>query len=79
MIKKLWPGLVVLAFNHSYSGGGDQEDHGLRPSQAKSLHELISSSGWLVCSCHPSYVGGINRRIKVANWRWVECETLLEK
>jgi hypothetical protein len=32
---KIWV-LVAHAYNHSYLGGRDQEDHGLRPAWAKS-------------------------------------------
>jgi hypothetical protein len=37
--KKKNPGWahVALPCNPSYSGGRDQEDHGLRPAEAKSL------------------------------------------
>jgi hypothetical protein len=30
------PGTVTYAYNLSYSGGGDQEDQGLRPAWTKS-------------------------------------------
>jgi hypothetical protein len=32
--------------NHSYLGGGDLQDQGLRPAWAKSLLDLASSNGW---------------------------------
>jgi hypothetical protein len=32
---------VVHAYNPSYSGGRDQEDHGLKPAQANSLQDPI--------------------------------------
>jgi hypothetical protein len=30
--ESLYPGLVAQAYNPSYLGGGDQEDHSSRPS-----------------------------------------------
>jgi hypothetical protein len=33
---------VAHAYNLSYSGGRDQEDHGLRPAQENSLRDPIS-------------------------------------
>jgi hypothetical protein len=36
------PGIVVHAWNLSYSGGRDQKDCSLRPSQAKKLVRLPS-------------------------------------
>jgi hypothetical protein len=35
-------GVVAYACNPNYSGGKDQEDHGLKPAQANSLREPIS-------------------------------------
>jgi hypothetical protein len=32
---------LVHTYNPSYSGGRDQEDHGLKPSQANSLGDTI--------------------------------------
>jgi hypothetical protein len=32
-------GVMAQAYNSSYLGGGDQEDHGLRPAQAKSYRD----------------------------------------
>jgi hypothetical protein len=34
--------LVAHACNSSYSGGRDQEDHGLKPAQANSSQDLIT-------------------------------------
>jgi hypothetical protein len=34
--------LVAHVCNPSYSGGRDQEDHGLKPAQANSSQDLIS-------------------------------------
>jgi hypothetical protein len=36
--------VVAHACNPSYSGGRDQEDHGLKPAQANSPQEPISNS-----------------------------------
>jgi hypothetical protein len=33
--------------NPSYSGGGDQEDDGSRPTQAKGTRDSISTKGWV--------------------------------
>jgi hypothetical protein len=57
--KKSSLGTVTEACNPSYSGGGDQEDHYLKPAQTK------KTLGVLVHNCHPSYAGGISRRIEV--------------
>jgi hypothetical protein len=35
---------VAHACNPSYSGGRDQEDHGLKPAQANSLRDPISKN-----------------------------------
>jgi hypothetical protein len=42
----------------SYSGGGDQEDNGLRIVQAKIWETLAQRKklGVVVHSCHPSYI-----------------------
>jgi hypothetical protein len=42
---------VAHAYNPSYLGGRDQEDHGLKPAQANSLQDPISKKsitkkGW---------------------------------
>jgi hypothetical protein len=52
--------IVVYACNPSYLGSQYQEDHGLRPAQAKSYQDpiSISKSGVVVHACDPSYVGG---------------------
>jgi hypothetical protein len=36
--------LVAHACNLSYSGGRDQEDHGLKPDQANNLQDPISKN-----------------------------------
>jgi hypothetical protein len=54
---------VGQAYNPSYSGGRDQEDHGLRPAQVKSSQDSMSTNeklGMVACVCHPSYAGRIN-------------------
>jgi hypothetical protein len=38
---KTWQGPVVHACNPSYSGGRDQENHGLKPAQANSSRDPI--------------------------------------
>jgi hypothetical protein len=51
--------MVAHACNPSYSGGRDQEDHSLKPSQANSLRDPISKKpftekGWWSSSrCRP--------------------------
>jgi hypothetical protein len=40
-IKEISWVLVAHACNPSYSGGRDQENHGLKPAQAKSLQDPI--------------------------------------
>jgi hypothetical protein len=37
---------VAHACNPSYSGGSDQEDHGLRPVWGSSSQDPISKKGW---------------------------------
>jgi hypothetical protein len=41
-------------------GGRDQQDHGLRPADAKSKSKPISAKklGIVVRVCHPDYAGG---------------------
>jgi hypothetical protein len=65
-----WEHLGTVAYfcNPSYSGGRDQEDHSLRPVQAKNLQGPISTNEKLsvvMHTCHPSYVGSTNKRIVV--------------
>jgi hypothetical protein len=52
------PGMVTHACNPSYLGDGDQEDHGLRPAQAKSSQDphLNKWPGKVTHACHPSYM-----------------------
>jgi hypothetical protein len=55
---------VPHIYNPSYSGGRDWEDPFSRP--AKSLEDPpISTNKKLGIACHPSYVGGIHKRISV--------------
>jgi hypothetical protein len=63
-------GAVTHASNHSYSGGRDGKDHGLRPAWAKKIHETQSQQKKKLCMvAHPvipaTTEGGINRRIAV--------------
>jgi hypothetical protein len=59
--------MVAYIYNISYSGGRDQEDHGSRPAEARSLQDPISinKQGVVVCTCDPSYTGDINWRIMI--------------
>jgi hypothetical protein len=43
-INKFKPGAVGHAYNPSYQGGRNQEDLNLRPAQAKSLQDAISTN-----------------------------------
>jgi hypothetical protein len=49
--------VVAHSCNPKYSKDGDQEGHNLRPAQAKSYRESISTNelGMVVCTCQPSY------------------------
>jgi hypothetical protein len=40
-------GGMVQAYNPTYMEGGDLENHGLRPAQAKSSQDSISTNGWM--------------------------------
>jgi hypothetical protein len=45
-------------FRVSYLGGGNQEDHGSRSVQAKSLRSNLNQwLGTVVCICNASYMG----------------------
>jgi hypothetical protein len=59
--------MVDQACYPSYLGGADQEDHGVRSAYANSKQDLISINklGVVVCTCGPSYTGGIDRRTEV--------------
>jgi hypothetical protein len=51
MYEPATAGWVTRAYNPSYSGGRDQEDHSLRPAQANSLKDPVSKilntkTGW---------------------------------
>jgi hypothetical protein len=48
------PDVAAHTYNPSYLGGRDQEDQGLKPAQAKSSMEPISSNGVIVYTCHPA-------------------------
>jgi hypothetical protein len=43
----MFPLFLAQAYNSRYSGGGDWEDHGLMPTQAKSSRDPISKLGWI--------------------------------
>jgi hypothetical protein len=49
------PGMVALAYNHSYFRSEDQEDHGLRPTWAKSSRDPILING-LTWWCVPDII-----------------------
>jgi hypothetical protein len=59
----------------------DQEDCGLRLTQAKKKKKLISTnmSGMVTHTCHPSYVGGIGRSIMDKGEPQATTQTLPEK
>jgi hypothetical protein len=60
-------GAVYHTCNFSYAGGGDWEDLGLKTAHAKSYETTCQSIklGEVTVTCHPSYVGSINRRTGV--------------
>jgi hypothetical protein len=52
--------------NHSYAGGGNQEDYGLRPVQQKVRDPILTNKlGIVVCVCGLRYAQGTDRRIAV--------------
>jgi hypothetical protein len=53
---------VAHVYKPRYSGDRAQEDLGSRSTGAK---KLTSKLGMAVCACHPSCVGGINRKIVI--------------
>jgi hypothetical protein len=55
--KTLAASVVAHAHHPSYSRGGNQEDHCLRPDQAKSSWDPTSTNSWVpwLHTCHPSY------------------------
>jgi hypothetical protein len=62
MLRNLWPGTVAHACNLSCLEGGDQESYGLRPAQAKSSQDPISTNkklGMMVLTCYSSHAGSI--------------------
>jgi hypothetical protein len=62
-----WLGVVLHTCSPSYLGGGDYEDHGLSPTQAKRYHDPISSIhlGMVACTCGSSHVRVRGTRITV--------------
>jgi hypothetical protein len=58
-------GKVVLTCNPSYLRDRDREGGGSKPAQGKSQQDSISTNklGVVAYACHPSYAGGINKRI----------------
>jgi hypothetical protein len=52
--------MVILTCKPRFSGGSDQEDHSLRPAQAKSYQDphLNKPTGCDGQVCDLSYVGG---------------------
>jgi hypothetical protein len=59
---------VTEDYNPSYSEGEDGEDQSSKSARAKISRDPISTNKKLdmvVCTCHPSYVGIVNRRITV--------------
>jgi hypothetical protein len=63
------PAVVVQGCNPSYSGGGDQESHSMRPGK-KVQETPISTNrpGMLASACHPSYTEDISRKVAVCCW-----------
>jgi hypothetical protein len=74
--------MVVHTCNPSYLADADWEHYSLRPAQAKSYWNPITTNklGMVTCFCDSSYMGGIGRRIAIQagqpreNW-----ETLSKK
>jgi hypothetical protein len=73
-------GVVVHAFNTSYTGGRDQEDSS-RAVQAKSERDSILTNklGVVARACDPSYAGSVGRRITVGGWLRQKWEKISEK
>jgi hypothetical protein len=59
-----WPGTGAHTYNPSYLGGKDQEDLHSRTAQHFLVRPHVNQqkAGQVVGTCHPSFVGGINRR-----------------
>jgi hypothetical protein len=56
---------MTHAHNPGYLGGRDQEDQSLRRAEAKCLKDPNSTNKkWALVmpTCHPGYVGSINKR-----------------
>jgi hypothetical protein len=81
-IQMAYTGTVAHTCNSSYLGGRDREDHGSRPTQAKSLQDSISTNkkkagrGGRCLSSQLS--GSINRIVLQASPRHIH-DTLFEK
>jgi hypothetical protein len=65
--------MVVHNCNSTYSEGGDQEDHGLRPIQEKVKDSDLKK--WAGCGVYNSSVGGLQSLAGL----YKKCETLFEK
>jgi hypothetical protein len=82
-IKNICSGLGAVAHARipSYEGGRDQEDDS-RPVRQKVSETRISTNNpsMVACTCHPSTMGGIGRRISVQDqvleYLPRKCETL---
>jgi hypothetical protein len=63
----LWPSTMAHAYNPSYLGGRDEEDHSLRPAQAKKFKRLHLSkkTGDDDTRYRPNSTGGIRMRITI--------------
>jgi hypothetical protein len=58
---------IEHTYNPSYSGGRAQDDHGSGPGKKKFVRTHLNQEKliFIVCTCYPSYVGNVNRRIAV--------------
>jgi hypothetical protein len=73
--------MVAQACNHIYSGGRGQKECSSRAALAKSSQDPFSVNeklGVMVCTCHSSYVEGINRRIMVQGHPGINKDSILK-
>jgi hypothetical protein len=72
---------VTFACHPIYSAAKDGEDCGLSLAQAESYQDptSINKLDVVVQVCHPSYVGGICRKITIQAGPWEKRKILSEK
>jgi hypothetical protein len=67
---------VVHAYNPSYSGGKDQEDHSLKPALANSLWDPVSKKPWVAQGegpeFNPQYCKKKKKKKKKKSHKWKE-------